>query len=238
MNSLLPKEKKRAETDLNKFKIFLYGSPKIGKSTFASQFDKPLFLATEAGLTALDAYQIPITSWEEFQEACEALQNEEHDFKTVVIDTVDNLAKFCTDYTNRINGVNHESDLGYGKGYSMAHDRFLKSLTWLSQQNFGLVLVSHENAEIIKTRTSELTKMVPTLPKGYRKIVLGAIDLILYAHMVERKDPETEEVEQIRVLRTKPTENWEAGDRTGRLPEAIRFNFEDFKKAWEESNNG
>jgi len=39
----------------------IYGDPKVGKSTLASEFPKPLFLATEPGLSGLDGIcQVPI----------------------------------------------------------------------------------------------------------------------------------------------------------------------------------
>ena len=236
MGISLPTTTTKPKTDLNKFKIFLYGSPKIGKSTFASQFEKPLFIATEAGLTALETYQVPVTKWEDYIEVLKALGSQPHDYKTIVIDTVDNLAKMCSDYICRVNNITHESDLGYGKGFVMAQDTFLKPLSWLSHQDVGLVMISHEKNEVVKSRTSEVSKSMPTLTGGYRKIALGLADLILYAHMVERAN-EKGEIEQVRVLRTKPSETWEAGDRTGKLPAALPFEYKYFAEKWEELNH-
>lgn len=53
---LLPTEKKQPKQKLEDYSILLYGQPKIGKSTFCSQMDMPLFLATEPGLEALSVW--------------------------------------------------------------------------------------------------------------------------------------------------------------------------------------
>lgn len=42
--------------------------------------------------------------------------------KTVVIDTIDNAYKFCTDYIVKKYKIEHELDLGYGKGYALVNN--------------------------------------------------------------------------------------------------------------------
>lgn len=231
MATTLPTTKTPTKKELADFTILLYGEPKIGKSTFASQFDKPLFLATEAGLNSLEAYQMPITSWEDFLEACGLIAGGKHEYKTIVIDTVDNLAKYCSDYILKKNNVLHESDLDFGKGYTMEGNEFLRVITKLGLLPYGLFLISHSELKEIKTRTSTITKAVPTLAKTFRKVVLGMADIILYAHTVQKTTKEGV-AEEVRVLRTKAAETWEAGDRTGKLPEALVFSYEAFQTAW------
>ncbi|HOK47887.1 MAG TPA: AAA family ATPase, partial [Bryobacteraceae bacterium] len=60
----LPTKKTPPRANLGDYSILIYGPTKIGKTTLASQFPEALFLATEPGLNALEAYQIPITSWD------------------------------------------------------------------------------------------------------------------------------------------------------------------------------
>jgi hypothetical protein len=233
----LPTSKVPPKKELADYTILLYGEPKIGKSTFASQFDKPLFLATEAGLNSLEAYQMPITSWEDFLEAGKLISDGKHDFKTIVIDTVDNLAKYCSDYILKKNNVLHESDLDFGKAYTMESNEFLRVITKLGLLPYGLFLISHAESKDIKTRTTTITKALPTLTKTFRKVVLGMADIILYAHTIQRTNKEGV-AEEIRVLRTKAAETWEAGDRTGKLPEALPFSYEAFRDAWTGSIEG
>jgi hypothetical protein len=227
----LPTAKTQPKTNLTEFTIVIYGEPKIGKTTFASQFDNPLFLATEAGLNSLEAYQIPITSWDDFLEACALLAKGKHEYKTIVIDTVDNLTKFCSEYVCKKNNVQHESDLAYGKGWTLVKNEFLRVVTKLSLLPYGLILVSHAKTEEIKTRTAAINKTTPTLSNSFRDIVLGMADIVLYAHTIQRTSKDGK-VEEVRVLRTKAAETYEAGDRTGKLPEALVFSYEAFQTAW------
>jgi hypothetical protein len=229
MAILLPVETTKPKKSIEAYTGFIYGVPKIGKSTFCSEMDHPLFLATEAGLNSLETYQIPISTWPEFLEACKLIAEGKHSYKTIVIDPVDNLYKFCSDFICKRNNIQHESDLEWGKGYALVNDEFLRALTKLGLLPYGLWMTSHSQEKEIKSRTGSITKVSPTLASSARKIVLGMSDFILYAESVQTKEGER------RVLHTKPTENYEAGDRTGRLPATMDFKFATFL---EQFNNG
>jgi len=225
--ALLPTEKRKPKQRLEDFSILLYGQPKIGKSTFCSQMDNPLFLATEPGLNALEVYEVQIPDWKTFLQVCAEIAQGGHPFKTIVIDTVDNLWKACAEHFREKLDIVHESDLPYGKAYMLIRDEFLRVLRKMSLLPYGLILTSHVEVEEIKTRTQTINKAVPSIPKSGRTTVLGWVDMILYATMET-----TEDGEEIRVIRTKPSENWEAGDRTKRLPATVPLDFEEFKRAF------
>ena len=222
----LPAKKTPPKTILEEQIILIYGAPKIGKSTLASQFNNPLFLAAEAGLNNLEVFQVPIPTWESFLESCKDIAGSKHEFKTVVIDTVDNLFKACREYVQKKNGFAHEADLGFGKGYDLVKSEFSRALVKLSLLPYGLVMISHADIVEIKTRTATISKAVPTLQKSARGIVLGMADIVLYAESIVTDEGE------MRVLKTKPSENWEAGDRTGRLPAVLPLEFEAFYSAF------
>lgn len=231
----LPTEKTPPKNDLENYIIMIYGAPKVGKTTFASQFDNALFLATEAGLNALDAYEAPIQNWQDFLDSCAEIAKGQHKFKTIVIDTVDNLIKFCSDFVCKKHNITHESELDYGKGYALVKAEFLRAVTKLSLLPYGLIFISHEKMEEIKTRTQTFNKALPTIPNSYRQLVLGIADIILYAHTVQQKE-EGGQVKEVRVVHTKASESYEAGDRTGKLPATLMFNYTEFKKAWDNKN--
>ena len=230
---MLPKTKSKPKTKLEDQTILLYGIPKIGKSTFASQMDNPLFIATEAGLNNLEVYQVPVSDWETFLKVAAEIAKGGHEYKTIVIDTVDNLLKFCSDYVCKKAGVMDEADLEWGKGWRMVKSEFLRALTKISLLPYGLVLISHAQIKEIKSRTGKIDKTVPTLTGGGRDVVLNMSDIILYAEIVERQEKDGKGTEEVRILRTKPSEKWEAGDRTGKLPEVLPLDFKEFKKQFE-----
>ena len=95
---MLPIAKTQPKPNLADLTVLVYGQTKIGKSTLCSQADSALFLATEPGLNALDVYQVPIQSWEDLRKACAEIVEGNHPFKTVILDTIDNAYKFCTEY--------------------------------------------------------------------------------------------------------------------------------------------
>lgn len=233
---MLPQLKTPPKLDLFRLIILLYGMTKIGKSTFCSFAQDALFLATEAGLNALEVYQVAITTWEEFLAACREIAEGKHPFKTIVIDTVDNLYRLCSEHHCRKLGITHESDLSYGKAFALVNNDFHRTLTRLSMLPYGLYLISHAEEREVETRTGKVTRIGPTLPGKARKIVLGLVDVILYADVEVKPGPDGKPVVR-RVLRTKPGTNYEAGDRTGRLPETIPLDHAAFVEAFNRSAN-
>ncbi len=229
--NMLPKEKTQPKTDIRDLVTLIYGPPKIGKSTFCSQADGALFLATEAGLNHLEVFQIPIASWQEFLAACSEIAKGGHEFRTICIDTIDNLYKFCVDHVLRKHNISHQSDLEYGKGWDLVNTEFQRRLTALSLLPYGLIMTSHSTEKEVKTRTGKETRIAPTMANSARKTVLGMCDLILYAEMNEVQDGEGVITGYNRVVHTKPTTIYEAGDRTGRLPETLPLDYAAFAAA-------
>ncbi len=227
----LPTEKTQPKQSITELTTLLYGAPKIGKSTFCSQAEDPLFLATEAGLNNLAVYQLPIASWPEFCEACQTIAAGDHQFKTIVIDTVDNLYKYCVAHTLAKHNLQHESDLPFGKGYAFVNGTFERVLTALSLLPYGLIMTSHAQEKEVKTPTGSENRVSPTLPGSARKIVLGMADLILYAEAQEVRDENGAIIGYNRVVHTKPTTIYEAGDRTGKLPETLPLEYAAFRAA-------
>lgn len=233
----LPTTRTPPITDPARFRVLLYGASKIGKSTFCSHFPGALFLATEAGLGCLDVFQSSIRNWDELLAACSEIAEGKHSYKTIVVDTVDNAFRFCSEWVCKRNKVDHESDLGYGKGFSFIRNEFFRFLTKLSQLPYGLILVSHSVDREFETRTGKRTKTVPTLPDKAAEIALGLVDLILYAD-IETKKAADGTIATRRVIRTKPALEYEAGDRTGKLPEVLPLEYAEFLKAYAAGKNG
>ncbi len=158
MTMTLPTAKTKPTTDLAKQSILLYGVPKLGKSSFASQFPEAMFFECEPGLNHLEVFKVPTYSWEAFLEACKLLAKGDHNFKTLVIDTVDNAFKMCSDYVCAKHGIEYEGDMGHGKGWALVKNEWHRVLTRLASLPYGLILISHAVDKTIETRTGEYTK--------------------------------------------------------------------------------
>lgn len=217
---LIPTEKTSPTSRFGDLLTLIYGAPKVGKSTFCSELDKPLFLDTENGLQSLSVYRIGIDSWETFISVYKELkaQKGKLPFNTLVIDTIDNLWQMCSDFICKKNGLMHESDLDYGKGYSIVKKEFNLALAAYRGLGMGVIYTSHADSKEIKTKVGSYSRFEPTMPKTCASVVLPTLDFILYAE--SREDSEGNEV---RILHTKPSRYWNAGDKTGKLPEEIEM---------------
>ena len=102
-------------------RMLLYGPHGLGKSSFGAMASSPVFIPTEDGLSDIDCHAFPLCqSYAEFQQRLQELASDEHEFRTVVIDTLDWLerlihAQVCVD-----RGVENIEDIGYAKGYTFA----------------------------------------------------------------------------------------------------------------------
>ena len=228
---LLPTQKTPPKPNLADLTVLVYGATKIGKSTWCSNADRAVFLSTEPGLNSLEVFQVPIRSWDELLAACGEIAEGNHEFRTVILDTVDNAYRMCAEHVCRKFKVEHESDLGYGKGFALTNNEFQRVLNKLAFMPCGLYLISHSQEVEIETRTGKYNKTVPTLPEKARKIVLGLVDMVLYCDIETVAGTEGRTVAR-RVMRTKPSLNYEAGDRTGKLPEVIDLDYTKFVAAF------
>jgi AAA domain len=231
MTLTLPTASSKPITDYSKLTILIFGAPKCGKSSISAKFPDTIFFECEPGLNHLEVFKVPTYKWEDFLEACKLVAKGDHQFKTIVIDTVDNAFKMCSDQVCEKHGIQYEGDMGHGKGWALVKNEWHRVLTRLASLPYGLILISHAQDKTIETRTGEYTKTQPSLPDRARNVVLGLVDIILFAETIPKKDA-SGNVTIERVLRTKPHPTYEAGDRTGRLPEVLPMNYEAFVQAF------
>lgn len=230
--SILPKEKQKPKMGALDAKVLLYGPPKIGKTTLVAGLDPDhtLILATEPGHSAIEGYVAPIGSWADFRKAGAELMEGGHPFRLVAIDTIDNLVKMCQDEVVRKLGIAHPSDMEWGKGWDVLATEFRTRLTKLASIVGGLWLISHAQLREVRSPTSYRTTWVPTLSGAPYRFVAGFVDYIFFATSEEREEGE------VRVLRTKASERWEAGAR-GRpgveLPDPLPLDAERVRKELE-----
>ena len=128
--------------------ITIHGPDGIGKSTFAASAPSPIFLGPEAGTSNLDVarFERP-ASFNAADEQVEELIKESHDFKTLVIDSVDWLEPIVQDWVCEENGWKNIESPGYGKGYAVALKQwrtFVDKLQVLrDDKQMNVVLIAH-----------------------------------------------------------------------------------------------
>ena len=131
-------------------KAVIYGVPGVGKTSFAATFPSPILIRVEDGANALDIPTFPtvIKNVQMLDRAFKALQGE-HNFQTVIIDSLDWLEPLVQDYLCRKNGKSNIEDWGYGKGYVML-DSVWRNITLaldkLQKRGMNVLAISHAQA--------------------------------------------------------------------------------------------
>ena len=90
--------------------MIIYGEAGIGKTTFATSAPAPIVIQTEDGLGVLDAPRFPLaTTFDDVLESLQVLATENHEFKSVVVDSLDWLEPLIWQATCKRLGVKHRS---------------------------------------------------------------------------------------------------------------------------------
>lgn len=166
-------------------RICIYGGHGIGKSTLASQFPAPIFISTEDGLDSLDVTSFPkAKSIEDVVTAIKTLLKEDHEFKTVVIDSVDWLVEPLI--VDHINKQYDEKEQAYGKGQVYAAEEFREILEGLDalrlRRGMNVVLIAH--AAVVKfedPRTEPYDRYQPKLPNRCNALLMEWADVLAFA---------------------------------------------------------
>lgn len=133
-------------------RIVLYGTPGIGKTTWASMAPSPIFIQTEDGCDDIDAEAFPICeSLTDFYQSVGALATGEHDYKTLAIDSADWLEKQIERHICQEAEKDTIADLGFGKGYkrlAVEWEEILHKLKQLATlRSMHIILIAHSKVE-------------------------------------------------------------------------------------------
>jgi nucleotide-binding universal stress UspA family protein len=128
--------------------VLLYGVEGVGKSSWAANAPEPIFMDLEAGTDRLDVARFPKPeSWDDVMYAINQLTLDQHDYRTLVVDTLDALEPLCWAHVCERGGHPDIEAFGYGKGYTAALDQwrvFAAALERLiRQRNMGVILLAH-----------------------------------------------------------------------------------------------
>ena len=133
-------------------KIILYGRNGIGKSTFALKAPNPVFLDLDENIYELPCISnktlgIPIRTYDDVLGFLGTLFNEDHEFKTLVIDSLSSLEKLIIQKVLKDSNVASLASFQYGQGYQKMMplwDRVLEKLKNLwSHKKLIIIMLAH-----------------------------------------------------------------------------------------------
>lgn len=139
----------------------IYGPPGIGKTSIGAATPNPVFLIDdqEDGIATLKASKLvaasvpvmpAVKAWEDVLDALGELHDGEHDFRTLVIDTLGGLERLCHEYVCRTEykGVWGEKGFtGFARGYEVSLPHWRTMLNRLdrlrSDRGMSIVALGH-----------------------------------------------------------------------------------------------
>lgn len=168
-------------------RVLLYGVHGVGKSTFGAMAEKPIFIQTEEGLNDIETDRFPLaTKYGHVVNALSALFTEEHEYQTVVIDSLDWLERLIWADVCAKRGVESIEDIGYAKGYIFALSQWREVLSGLdalrNERGMQVVAIAHAAIEkFANPETDSYDRYIPRLQKQASALVQEWADEVLFA---------------------------------------------------------
>lgn len=170
-------------------RLLIYGSEGVGKSSWCASAPKPVFIPTEDGLDQIDCESFPLANtYDEFINHLTALVNEDHEYRTVVIDSLDWLERLIWDHLCKLYGAKSIEKIegGYGKGYAIAltYWRNVIDLLRILREKKGMIVIMIAHAKVETYSDPESTsfnRFSPRLHKAATALICEWCDAILLA---------------------------------------------------------
>lgn len=190
----LPSSQRRKPGNITQRRIWLYGRPFTGKTTFADAAPNPLMLNTDGNVDYVTAPYIPIKdeitvngrltkrkfAWEVFKEAIDELEKGNNDFKTIVVDLLDDTYEMCRLYMYDKLHITHESDDSF-KAWDKVRTEYLSNIRRLMTLPYeNIIIISHEDStkDITKKSGENITSIKPNINDKCANKIAGMVGLV------------------------------------------------------------
>lgn len=231
--------RREPEFDFDRSKLMVFGHPGVGKSTFFASFPDALILGCDPGdgWAALSGHVLTVDSREKLFAAIEEIDLQEHNFKWVVVDTVNAVWRYLeASYLDGYNKKGERNDrnwegeqlsvsgIPFGKGTDAVKSDFVRVITKLmnvcQRRGMGLALAGHALRVVVRKHGQG---------EGHHVNVCGALNdkawlelqglLDIVGYLTNGSDPETGQPAV--VMHTRKTAMYDAKDRSGKLPGTV-----------------
>jgi len=224
-------------------RINIQGTDGIGKSTFGAGADTPIFIQAEDGLSFINAPRFPqADTWAEMLEQVKSLVTEEHQYKTVVLDTTDAAAKLGEAYVCEQNGWSSAADpkAGYGAFYVAEENAWGHLLSGLNvlhtQKGMNVILLSHVASKAYKDPELEpYDRWEMRCNKKVNSLIKDWVDFNLFANYETQLIKDGQKARGVsygnRGLYTRFAAAYDAKSRL-ELPNKLEFSWNSFMEAY------
>jgi hypothetical protein len=241
------------------YRVCLYGVEGVGKSTTASKADKPVFICKEAGTEQLDIERMPeATHWRNALTSTDGVKNDivsitdslrfrDHDYKTLVVDTVDWIEPMLFQYVCESGPKKVDTIVtaygGFGNGFKVAVNEWR---SWLAQldslrkeRGMNIILLAHAVVKSFNNPEGEnYDRYQLKLNDQGAGVIKEWCDAVLFAHQIvfasdkgdERAKKKFGVSDNVRYMFTQRRPAWDAKNRFG-LPERMPLEWADFTKS-------
>lgn len=223
--------------------VILYGVEGVGKSTFAAGAPAPIFLSTEGGTGHLDVARFPeVTTFNEAMDAIRTLTNEPHEYRTLVVDTVDHLEPLV--HAHILSGTKYKSLAEFGGGYGRGNEAaldlwrvFLKAVATLrSARKMHVVFLGHSAIRTFKNPMGgDFDRYVAKMNEKAAGLVKESVGYVLFARYESFAKTDDDKrtrgfSDGTRILHTQWSASYDAKNR-GDLPAELPLTWADFEAA-------
>lgn len=143
-------------------RVIIYGPEGAGKSTFGAKSDKPIFITPEGGADRLTdsegnpVEELPgVNTWLKLIAGCNDILNQDHDFKTLVLDSADWMESLChAEIIGRSGKSITTVNGGYGAGFRQSqgmHKELIDILENIrNKRGMNLIITAHAHVKPVK----------------------------------------------------------------------------------------
>lgn len=173
-------------------KLWVYGQPFSGKTTFATNAPEHYVLSTDGNAQYVtDNYKVitdevkvngRITTrklaWEVFKDEIEKLEAGSK-YKTIIVDLIEDTYEMARLYMYQKLGISHESDDSF-RAWDKTRTEYLSTIRRLMNLPYDIVLISHEDTskDITKKSGENITAIKPNVSDKIANKIAGMTALV------------------------------------------------------------
>ena len=161
-------------------RILIHGEEGVGKTTFACGAPDVFLMDLEKGC-AMNNPMLPVEpkSIEEVMDLLDSLLNQDNEYKTLVVDSLDVIERMITEKVCRENGWPSIAYPDYGKGYAARTDGPWK-LFWTALDNLwetkNMIIILTTHSRMVKVEDPVLSSFDKFEPNLYKTEMRKAVD--------------------------------------------------------------